>query len=265
MNGITVDGGALIASGCRRTRRRHLQFMVFDAASGRLRGPPPKATAPAPRQGAGDGGRHQLRRRPRSGGLHQPGVALQGFSTPAFARYAGQPAVAGGLVNVMQGWELPTDDQLQPGRCRAAGRGPCGGSGRSSTAPTSPALGCRVAISPSTPTGSTSTTGTKVTGSRPWLPSTAGPAPGCGRTPSPGDGAPTVANGVVFVADEIGGRRLSRRYGCRAVALPRHRRRHDPIVANGRLYVGLRPAGSSGPANLSMFKLNAAALDGEPE
>ena len=74
--------------------------------------------------------------------------------------------------------------------------------------------------------------------------------------PSPGDGAPTVANGVVFVAERDRGVAAYRagtgaelwRYAGIADGT-------DPIVANGRLYVGLRVAGTTGPANLSMFEL----------
>ena len=74
--------------------------------------------------------------------------------------------------------------------------------------------------------------------------------------PSPGNGAPTVANGVVFVAERDRG--VAAYHAGTGAELWRHpgiADGTDPIVANGRLYVGLPAAGTTGPANLSMFEL----------
>jgi outer membrane protein assembly factor BamB len=65
-----------------------------------------------------------------------------------------------------------------------------------------------------------------------------------------------VANGVVFVAErDRGVAAYPAGTGAELWRYPSIADGTDPIVANGGLYVGLRPAGSSGPANLSMFEL----------
>ena len=78
------------------------------------------------------------------------------------------------------------------------------------------------------------------------------------QRPSAGVAAPTVANGVVFVAegaDGVGAYRAST--GAELWRAKGIADGNDPIVGNGRLVVGLRPAADpTGPAALTMFGLD---------
>ena len=256
VSGITVDGGALIALVQTDTDDVIYAFMVFDAASGRLRG----ATS------QGDGTCCLVKGPATAGGISYvdahglvafTGQArpLQGFSTPAFARYAGQPAAAGGLVYVMQGWEQPTTANFnlvaadsRTGAVRwkrtLVDRPEFAGSGLPGSNLAVDADRVYVHYQNEGDRVATLAAFNRWTGARVW------------SLPSPGDGAPTVANGVVFVAERDRGVAAYRAgTGAELWRHPGIADGTDPIVANGRLYVGLRPAGSSGPANLSMFEL----------
>ncbi len=75
--------------------------------------------------------------------------------------------------------------------------------------------------------------------------------------PSVGNGAPTVANGVVYVAERDRGVAAYRATtGAELWRHPGVADGSDPVVANGKLVVGLRAGGNQAePANLTLFEL----------